>query len=42
LSLSPAAALLVAAAVAITAGASALRLERRLPDGARLTPAPRL
>jgi MFS family permease len=40
LSRSPAAALLAAAAVAAVAGASALRLERRLPDASRLTPRP--
>ena len=40
LSLSPAAAFLTAAAVAVAAGVSALALERRLPDAARLTPRP--
>jgi MFS family permease len=40
LSLSSAAAFLAAAAVAAGAGVSALALERRLPDGARLTPRP--
>ena len=41
LSLSPMAAFLAAAAVAACAAISALGLERRLPDGARLTPRPR-
>jgi MFS family permease len=41
LSVSPAATFLVAAAVAGTAGMSALALERRLPDRCRLTPSPR-
>jgi MFS family permease len=38
LRLSPVAAFLVAAVVATAAAGSALRLERRLPDTARLTP----
>jgi MFS family permease len=41
LSRSPTAAFLVAAAVAVAAGASVLTLERRLPAAARLTPRPR-
>jgi predicted MFS family arabinose efflux permease len=41
LSFSPMAAFLVSAAVAAVAAVSALTLERRLPDGARLTPHPR-
>jgi len=41
LSLSPVAAFLASAAVAAIAAASALGLERRLPDEARLTPRPR-
>jgi len=41
LSLSPMTAFLAAAAVAATAAISALTLERRLPDEARLTPRPR-
>jgi MFS family permease len=41
LSLSPAAAFLGAGAVAATAAASALAMERKLPDEARLTPRPR-
>jgi len=40
LSVSPAAALLIAAAVATAAGGSMLKLEARLPDAARLTPRP--
>ncbi len=40
LSISPPAAFLAAAAVAIAAGASALALERRLPEASRLTPRP--
>jgi MFS family permease len=40
LSRSPAAAFLTAAGVATAAGVSALALERRLPDTARLTPHP--
>ena len=36
----PAAAFLAAAAAAIAAGVSLLRLERRLPPAARLTPRP--
>jgi MFS family permease len=40
LGVSPAAALLAAAAVAGAAAASSLALERRLPEGARLTPRP--
>jgi MFS family permease len=42
LSLSPTAAFLAAAAVATAAAASALTLERRLPDDSRLTPRPRV
>jgi MFS family permease len=41
LSLSSTAAFLAAAAVAGAAAASALTLERRLPDATRLTPRPR-
>ena len=41
LSLSPLAAFLAAAAVAGTSAISALAMERRLPEGARLTPRPR-
>jgi MFS family permease len=41
LGVSPAATFLAAAVVAGTAGMSALALERRLPDGCRLTPSPR-
>jgi MFS family permease len=41
LSRSPTAVFLVAAVVAVAAGASVLTLERRLPAGARLTPRPR-
>ena len=41
LSLSPPAAFLVAAAVAMAAAVMALTLERRLPDASRLTPHPR-
>lgn len=41
LSLSPVAAFLAAAAVAMIAGISSLTLERRLPNEARLTPRPR-
>ena len=41
LSFSPTAAFLGAAAVALAAAASALALERRLPDASRLTPRPR-
>jgi len=40
LGVSPAATFLVAAAVAGMAGMSAVALERRLPDGCRLTPSP--
>jgi len=40
LGVSPPAALLAAAAVALAAGASALRLERELPEAVRLTPQP--
>jgi MFS family permease len=40
LSLSPLGAFLVAAAVSVAAAISTLRLERRLPDAARLTPQP--
>jgi MFS family permease len=40
LSVSPAAAFGVAAGVALAAAVSMLRLERRLPEGARLTPRP--
>jgi MFS family permease len=40
LSVSPAAAFLAAAVVALVAGASALTLERGLPDACRLTPRP--
>ena len=40
LSVSPTAAFLAAALAAVVAGASALRLERRLPDASRLTPHP--
>ena len=40
LSVSPAAAFLAAAVVAMAAGASALALERRLPEASRLTPRP--
>jgi MFS family permease len=42
LSISPLAAFLVSAAVAAGAAVSALALERRLPDEARLTPRPRV
>jgi hypothetical protein len=41
LSLSPTAAFGVAAGVALAAAVSMLRLERRLPEAARLTPRPR-
>jgi MFS family permease len=41
LSLSPTAAFLAGAAVAIAAAVSALALEQRLPDSSRLTPRPR-
>jgi MFS family permease len=41
LSVSPRAAFLASGVVAALAALSALRLERRLPDGARLTPRPR-
>ena len=41
LSLSPTTAFLAAAAVSFAAAISALALERRLPDAARLTPQPR-
>jgi MFS family permease len=41
LSVSPSATFLAAAVVAVVAAASALALERRLPDASRLTPRPR-
>lgn len=41
LEVSPAVAFLTAAGIAVAAGASALRLERRLPGAVRLTPRPR-
>jgi hypothetical protein len=42
LSVSPQLTFLIAGGVAAAAGASALRLEARLPDAARLTPRPAL